>query len=119
MNEKKIAFDVYLLDVYLDEGGWIENERHLLGNMEVEPAIGKEIDAVDVLSALKKFRYRDYTGRQISALVTTDRRTVYAEDYYRRTVYAEDYYGDGSWWEVGAVKNHVPVYGLKLKGDAA
>lgn len=109
MNEKKIAFDVYLLDVYLDEGGWIENERHLLGNMEVEPAIGKEIDAVDVLAALKKFRYRDYTGRQISALATTDRRTVYAEDYY----------GDGSWWEVGAVKNHVPVYGLKLKGDAA
>ena len=42
MNEKKIAFDVYLLDVYLDEGGWIENERHLLGNMEVEPAIGKD-----------------------------------------------------------------------------
>ena len=109
MNEKKIAFDVYLLDVYLDEGGWIENERHLLGNIEVESVIGKEIDAVDVLAALKKFRYRDYTGRQISALVTTDRRTVYAEDYY----------GDGSWWEVGAVKNHVPVYGLKLKGDAA
>ena len=42
-------------------------------------------------------------------MVTTDRRTVYAEDYY----------GDGSWWEVGAVKNHVPVYGLKLKEDAA
>ena len=43
------------------------------------------------------------------ALVTTDRRTVYAEDYY----------GDGSWWEVGAVRNRVPVYGLKLRGDAA
>ena len=47
MNEKKIAFDVYLLDVYLDEGGWIENERHLLGNLEVEPAIGKEIGQAD------------------------------------------------------------------------
>lgn len=109
MNEKKMVFDVYLLDMYLDEDGWTENERHLLGDLEIEPAIGKNIDDMDVLSALKDFRYRDYTGRQISALVTTDRRTVYAEDYY----------GDGSWWEIGAVKNHVPVYGLKLKEDAA
>ena len=66
MNEKKIAFDVYLLDVYLDEGGWIENERHLLGNMEVEPAIGKEIDAVDVLSAPGELSMRRTTTEMVA-----------------------------------------------------
>ena len=110
MNEdKKQKFEVYLLDVFLDESGWQENERFYLGTLEVEPAVGADLDDVDILAAMKNFRYRDYTGRQISALVTTDRRTVYAEDYY----------GDGSWWEIGAVKNRVPVYGLTLRGDAA
>ena len=110
MNEKKKrVFDVYFLDVFLDEEGWEENERHLLGKLEITPAVGSEIDDVDILAAMKLFTYRDLTGRQINALVTTDRRTVYAEDYY----------GDGQWWEIGAVKGRVPVYGLKLKEDAA
>ena len=39
-----------------------------------------------------------------SALNTTDRRRVYAEDYS----------GDGTWWEVGTVKDRMPVYGLRL-----
>ena len=108
-DKKKQSYDVYLLDMYLDECGWTENERHLLGKLDIELTVGTEIDDVDVLTALKNFSYRDLTGRRISALVTADRRTVYAEDYY----------GDGSWWEVGAVRNRVPVYGLKLRGDAA
>lgn len=105
----RTVFDVYLLDVYLDEDGWQENERHKLGSVEVNCANGEEPDGVDILAALKDFSYRDLCGRSISALVTTDRRKVYAEDYY----------GDGSWWEIGAVKNRVPVYGLKLRGDVA
>lgn len=108
-EEKAQVFEVYLLDVFLDECGWQENERFYLGTLKIEPAVGKSLDDVDILAAMKNFRYKDYAGRQISALVTTDRRTVYAEDYY----------GDGSWWEIGAVKNRVPVYGLKLGGDAA
>ena len=48
-----------VMDMYMDEGGWTENERHLLGELTVE-----------------------------SALNTTDRRRVYAEDYS----------GDGTWW---------------------
>ena len=103
------VFDVYLLDVYLDEDGWRENERHKLGSVEVDYTIGEAPDGVDILAALKNFSYRDLSGRSIGALVTTDRRKVYAEDCY----------GDGSWWEIGAVKNRVPVYGLKLKGDVA
>ena len=108
-EKKKQRYDVYLLDMYLDECGWTENERHLLRKLDIELTVGPEIDDVDVLTALKNFSYRDLTGRSIIALVTTDRRTVYAEDYY----------GDGSWGEVGAVRNRVPVYGLKLRGDAA
>ena len=35
-----------------------------------------------------------------------------------RRVYAEDLYGDGHWWEVGAKKDHMPLYGLmRLDGD--
>jgi hypothetical protein len=109
MKEKKSVFGVYLLDVYLEESGWQENERHFLGKLEIESVIGTELDDVDILTALKGFEYNDFSGRRISALITTDRRTVYAEDHY----------GDGQWWEVGSVKGRVPVYGLKLRGDAA
>lgn len=106
----KNRFEVFSLDVYMDEAGcWTENSRTSLGELEVEPAVGSEIDSVDIIAALKRFGYSDLTGRQIKALVTTDRRVVYAEDYY----------GDGTWWEVGAVKGHVPVYGLRLKEDDA
>ena len=106
MNEKKKArFDVYLLDMYPDESGWIENERSLLGKLEVGLPTENEINDVEILSALKKSSYRDCMGRQINFLSTTDRRTVYAEDYY----------GDGSWWEVGTVKGRRPVYGLRLR----
>ena len=75
-EKKKQSYDVYLLDMYLDECGWTENERHLLGKLDIELTVGTEIDDVDVLTALKNFSYRDLTGRSISALVTTDRRTV-------------------------------------------
>lgn len=44
-----MKFDVYLLDMYLDEGGWVENERHLLGKLEIRPAVGSSIDEADVL----------------------------------------------------------------------
>ena len=103
------VFDVYLLDMYFGECGWEENNRHLLGKLEVNPAIGTEIDDVDVLNAMKRFTYTDVLGREIKAITSTDRRRVYAEDYY----------GSGEWWEVGTVKGHVPVYGLMLRDEAA
>lgn len=83
--------------------------RGISWGSESGAAFGRDLDDVDILSALKGFSYRDFTGRTICALATTDRRTVYAEDFY----------GDGSWWEVGSVKGRVPVYGLKLREDAA
>ena len=110
MNKDRMqVFEVYLLDVFMDEGGWEENERHLLGNISVAPVVGFEVDENDILSALRRFSYSDLAGRRIQALDTTDRRKVYAEDYY----------GSGEWWKVGTVKGHMPVYGLKLKEDEA
>lgn len=103
------VFHVFLLDMLADEdGGWQENERHRLGELVVRPAFGMEIDAADILDALRHFSYTDMTGRRFGALDTTDCRLVYAEDYY----------GNGEWWEVGTVKDHIPVYGLALKGES-
>jgi len=102
-----MVFDVYYLDVYMDEGGWTENERHRLGRMEVVPTLSQRIDGTEILSAMARFSYPDLCGRRLRALDTTDRRRVYAEDFY----------GDGTWWEVGTVKNRMPVYGLKLMED--
>ena len=52
MPDEKIVFEVYALDVYQEDGCWIENERHRLGKMEVLPALGREIDTVEILSAM-------------------------------------------------------------------
>lgn len=103
---KTRVFDVFLLDIWADEeGGWQENERHFLGELKIAPAIGDEIDANDVLRAMGGFSYSDLCGRRMRALDTTDRRRIYAEDYY----------GSGEWWEVGAVKGRRPIYGLRPK----
>lgn len=106
----KLEYDVFLLDMWADEDGdWQENERHRLGELVVRPAVGAEVDANDILNALRRFSYPDTMGRRLRALDTTDRRRVYAEDLH----------GSGEWWEVGTVKNHMPVYGLKLKEEVA
>lgn len=97
-------FEVYYMDMYMDEGGWTENERHLLGELTVESALNREIDDIDILAAMARFTYPDFCGCHHKALNTTDRRRVYAEDYS----------GDGTWWEVGTVKDRMPVYGLRL-----
>lgn len=106
---QKKVFDVYYLDVYQEDGSWVENERHRLGRLEVTPTHAGEIGEDDVLTAMAKFTYPDWDGRRLKALNTTDRRRVYVEDYY----------GSGEWWEVGTVKGRMPVYGLKLIEDAA
>lgn len=107
MQNEKIVFEVYALDMYQEDRCWIEHERHRLGKMEVLPALGQEIDTADILSAMARFSYPDLCGRRLRTLNTTDRRRIYAEDYY----------GDGTWWVVGTVKDRMPVYGLKLLDD--
>ena len=58
----KNRFEVFSLDVYMDEAGcWTENSRTSLGELAVEPAVGSEIDAVDIIAALKRFGYSDLT----------------------------------------------------------
>ena len=104
VSDEKIVFEVFALDVYKEDGGWVENERHWIGKMEVVPTLGRETDGPEILLAMARFSYLDPCGRRLRALTTTDRRRVYAEDYY----------GDGTWWEVGTVKDRMPVYGLRL-----
>lgn len=100
----KSTFEVFALDVYMEDGNWVENERHFLGKMEVAPALNREVDESDILAAMMRFSYPDLCGRRLKVLNTVDRRRVYVEDYC----------GDGSWWEVGTVKGRMPVYGLRL-----
>ncbi len=107
MADRK-TFDVFLMDVYMEDGSWVENERHRLGKLEVTSMAG-EVDGDDVLRAMGQFSFPDLMGRQLRALDTTDRRRVYVEDYT----------GDGTWWEIGAVKERKPIYMLRLKEEAA
>ena len=100
------SFDVFVLDVYKEEGCWIENERNRLGKLNVM-SVSENVDGSDILSAMKGFTYSDLLGRRIRALDTTDRRRVYVEDYT----------GEGTWWEIGEVKEHKPIYMLRLRED--
>ncbi len=49
---QKRQFEVYLLDGFLDDGVWQENERYYLGNLEIQSAVGNDIDDADVLQAM-------------------------------------------------------------------
>lgn len=109
MPDEKVVFEVFYLDVYMEDGCWVENERHRLGKLEVVPALNREVDGTDILTAMRRFSYPDLCGRRLQALSTTDRRRVYAEDYS----------GDGTWWEVGTIKDRMPIYGLRLMEEIA
>lgn len=108
MAGKKNTYDVFALDMYLEDGCWTENERHYLGKLSVTPVSGN-VDEGDILAAMRAFSFSDLMGRRLRALDTTDRRRVYVEDYT----------GDGTWWEVGTVKDRMPIYGLRLIDEAA
>lgn len=107
-GDKVMKFIVYLLDMFRDsDSGWVENARTRIGTLVVEKEL-EDVTDKDILRALSQFTTKDLTGRQCGTISTTDRRRVYAEDLYQ----------DGSWWEVGAVKEHQPMYGLELVQDA-
>lgn len=101
-----LVFDVFALDMLPDgNGGWEENARYRVGEISVE---AENIDAVTdkmLLDALYRLKLRNFAGLSYPAISTTDRRVVYAEDFY----------GDGAWWEVGSKKGHEPCYGLRRK----
>ena len=103
-EQKGTRFELFELDmIWSEDGGWEENDRHRIGNVTVQ-ADGGEITDRQVIKAVAGTDIKDVIGRKFPALTTTDRRRVYAEDLY----------GDGRWWEVGAVKKHEPLYGLRL-----
>ena len=109
MPEKKhVDFDLYELDMLPDGyGGWEENQRFLIGEVSVQADENGHVEDKAVISKVAATRVRDLTGRAHNCLTTTDRRRVYVEDMY----------GDGSWLEVGAVKMHLPIYGLRRRAD--
>lgn len=85
-------------------GACTTQETGVSSSANTARALSQEIDGMDILAAMARFSYPDFNGRQLKALNTTDRRRMYVEDYY----------GDGSWREIGTVKDRVPVYGLRL-----
>lgn len=103
-----MKFIVYLLDMFRDSDScWVENARTQIGTLVVEKGL-EDVADKDILRALSQFTTKDLMGRQCGTISTTDRRRVYAEDLYQ----------DGSWWEVGTVKGHQPIYGLELVREA-
>lgn len=99
-----MRYKIYRLDMYQDgDGAWVENDRLPLGTLDIDGDIESLTD-VSILAALARFSFQDCVGRSIHVINTTDRRRIYAEDLY----------GDGTWWEVGEVKGHMPTYGLEL-----
>ena len=89
-------FTVFEMDVFLEDGDWVANGWHKLGILSVNAAEG-ELEQ-GILLALEGFDI----GRSYPALDTHDRRRVFCES------------DDGEWFEVGAVKQHKPIYGLRL-----
>ena len=108
MPEQEVrSYDLYLLDMWADgDEGWYENQRFRLGILNVSHKLFNT-DEDDILEEMLSFRYREITGRYCPLITTTDRRRLFIEDVY----------GDGSWWEVGDVAGHRPIYGLRLRDD--
>lgn len=99
-----MEFEVFELDMWqTSQGCWQENNRYLLGRVKVDVGSIDEITDVKLLDAMYRFKVRGLTGLTAPAISTTDRRRVYAEDLF----------GDGSWFEVGAKKGYMPMYGLR------
>lgn len=102
----QFIFEVYQMDMLPDESGWRENDRHYLGKIHLSADSINDIDDKMILNTMSRFEVGRLYGKRTFAICTTDRRRVYAEDLY----------GDGEWWEVGLVRQHKPVFGLKLEG---
>ena len=104
-RNQEVKFELYELEMLWADGeGWSENNRHHLGTVSVNPGRNGDLTAARIIKAVSGIQISDIIGRKFPALTTTDRRRVYAEDFY----------GDGTWWEIGAVKRHEPLYGLRL-----
>ena len=100
-----LVFDVFFLDMLpAGDGGWEENARYSVGKISVDAETVDDVTDKMLLNALHNLQLRNLVGPRYSAIQTTDRRVMYAEDFY----------GDGQWWEVGIRKGHEPCYGLKL-----
>ena len=102
---KTLVFSVWDLDMLLEGGIWVENDRHKNGYLEIRANDINDVTDVQLLKAMSEYKVGTVFGQKTYAIKTTDRRRVYAEDYY----------GDGTWWEIGQKCGHYPFYGLKYE----
>lgn len=106
MEKRYAVFSVYELDVVPDEyGGWIWNDKIRVGSIHVPNLPGIGISEVSILKALKKLTVTEMTGRKYRCLETRNRRKVFIEDLSE----------SGHWFEVGAIKDHKPMYSVEYK----
>jgi hypothetical protein len=107
-EEKENTYDVFSLDCYLDESGWVVNDQCHVGTISLPASLmnNQEEEKKAILTALTQLEICDVTGmRTQKALATTDPNLVAVEDYY----------GDGSWYEVVSVRaGNMPVYGVEF-----
>jgi len=106
---KTLVFSVWILDMLYEYGTWVENDRHKNGYLEIRAESLDKVTDVQLLKAMSEHKIGTVFGQKTYAISTTDRRRVYAEDYY----------GDGTWWEIGQKRGHCPLYGLKLEEGGA
>lgn len=101
-----VKFELYVLDMWGDaEEGWWENNRISIGELTVPCDDIGQFAKRDILKAMKRKRVRPVIGFQRFALHTMDKKIVFIEET-----------ADG-WFEIGLVRDHKPVYGLRLKEE--
>ena len=89
------SIEVFHLDMWRNEqNDWTENDRFLLATISINGWINK---------------------RKLMKLIREDRRTnPYLHNLPPQSIYIEDLYGTGTWYEIGARKQHEPYVGIKV-----
>lgn len=82
-------YDVFLLDVYLYDDQWVENDRYKIGKIEIDD---KDTDK-DILNKLKQLTFKDCSGHLFTAISSNDLRSVFV-DHFDTTI------------EIGSKKNN-------------
>ena len=88
-----ITCTVYLLDMMWDGDSFYENNRQGIGIVQVPVTEDGEVTEKALIDTMIKYGFCDIQNRRI--------------------VYAEDLYGDGTRYEIGIKRDHVPVFSVE------